>query len=726
MKKFFFTFILSIFLILTSILIILSTVGVETDKFNSLISKKINQTENLNLKITTIRFKIDIKEISLFLETIDSRINYRNVLIPAKNIKVYVDFISLLKSEPQIKKIYLTLNKLDIKELKKISVVFKPSNFTSFINNKIKKGKLDTDIEIYLDKNNVFDNFIARGSISNLKAEIVNNIELNKTSFNFFADKTDVLLQRIVGESGPIKISEGDLKLKLSSEISLETNFKTIIKYNNKFQNYTNLFKDLKHMNDISNLEAELNNSFLIDLDRTYKVKKYNYKNSGKIIKANFDFKESFKSIFLEEQLNQLSLIDADINTNLSLEKNRTNISGQYLFNKGRFLPFKIKSVFKKDFFNLKADLDYDKLIKFDLINYSKPQKSIANFYINLEKHKNYLTFKNINLAEKNNLINIEDLKFNRNKFLAFKKILIKTNKDSKINNDFEILFGKKILIKGTYFDASNLPKILNDKKNSNIFYNINKEIEIDFADIKAPLSENLKNFKLIGKIEKGKFVKISSKGDFGNNNYLDIKMNKDKDNKKKYLEIYSDLPKPLLTEFSFFKGLNGGKLLYTSIIDRDNTTSKLKIENFNVINAPGMVKLLSLADLSGLADLAEGDGLSFDILEIVMEKNQDTLKLNEIIALGPSISVLMDGYQNPTVTSLRGTLVPAKTLNKMISKIPILGNIVIPKEVGEGLFGISFKMKGPPGKIKTSINPIKTITPRFIQKIIDRNKKSK
>ena len=35
-----------------------------------------------------------------------------------------------------------------------------------------------------------------------------------------------------------------------------------------------------------------------------------------------------------------------------------------------------------------------------------------------------------------------------------------------------------------------------------------------------------------------------------------------------KYLEIYSDLPKPLLTEFNFFKGLQGGKLLYSSIID--------------------------------------------------------------------------------------------------------------------------------------------------------------
>ena len=196
--------------------------------------------------------------------------------------------------------------------------------------------------------------------------------------------------------------------------------------------------------------------------------------------------------------------------------------------------------------------------------------------------------------------------------------------------------------------------------------------------------------------------------------------------NNKKYLEVYSDITKPLLTEYNFFKGLTGGKLLFTSIIESNSTKSKLKIENFKVINAPGMVKLLTLADLGGLADLAEGDGISFKILEINMEKNKEILKLNEILAIGPSISVLMEGYQDQNLTSLRGTLVPAKTLNKLISKIPVLGDIVIPKEVGEGLFGISFKMKGPPEKIKTTINPIRTITPRFIQKIIDRNKKTK
>ena len=52
------------------------------------------------------------------------------------------------------------------------------------------------------------------------------------------------------------------------------------------------------------------------------------------------------------------------------------------------------------------------------------------------------------------------------------------------------------------------------------------------------------------------------------------------------------------------------------------------------------------------------------------MEKNNNFLKLNEILALGPSMSVLMEGYQDENkLTSLRGTLVPAKTLNKMISK---------------------------------------------------------
>ena len=80
-----------------------------------------------------------------------------------------------------------------------------------------------------------------------------------------------------------------------------------------------------------------------------------------------------------------------------------------------------------------------------------------------------------------------------------------------------------------------------------------------------------------------------------------------------------------------------------------------------------------------------------------------------------------MEGYidNKSGLISFKGNMIPAKTLNTIISNIPVVGEIIIPKDIGEGLFGISFKIKGIPGKVKTTVNPIKTITPRFIQKAI-------
>ena len=727
MKKIIFALTSIFFFIFFSLIIALSTIGIETNRFNNLIKSRISQSNNnVNLELTTVKFKLDIKEISLFIETSNPKINYRNAFIPAKNIKVYIDFLSLVTSEPKIKKINLSLNELNINQLKKLSITLKPSNFTSFLNNKIRQGKLIAELEFYLDEKNLIKNFIARGSVSNLKTEITRNINLNKTHFSFFADKSDVLIKNIFGEIGPISIKDGDVQLKLLPEISLVSNFRSNIKINNKSENYASLVKNFKYAKDMNSLNADLNNTFLINFDKTFKVKKYNYKNNGRVINVNFDFKKPIENYLLSEKINQLSLVNSEIKTHISSEKNNVSIKGKYSLNKGNILSYDLSNIINNELLKLKLDVEYDKPVELEFINYKKSKESIGNLLLDLTKKKENIKVNKLSFIESNNSVLIEDIEFNKNKFLSLKNISVKTFNNGIKNNDFSISFDKKIIVNGTQFDARNLPKIINQKNSKNIFSQINKDIEIDFLNIAAPLSENLKNFKLIGEIRKGKFIKISSKGDFGSNNFLDITMKNDQKNKKKYLEVYSDLTRPLLTEYNFFKGLTGGKLLYSSIIDGDKSNSKLKIENFNVVNAPGMIKLLSLADLSGLADLAEGEGMSFDVLEIQMEKDKDSLKINEILALGPSMSVLMEGYQNPSITSLRGTLVPAKTLNKMISKIPVLGNIVIPKEIGEGLFGISFKIKGPPGKIKTTINPIRTITPRFIQKIIDRNKKTK
>ena len=714
-------------LILTSVLIIiiftLSTIGIETNKFNRLIINKASQTKNINLDLDTIKFKIDPKELSLFLETQNPKIIYSEIPIPVNNIKVYIDFISLLKSNLKVIKISIFLKELEINQLSKFSKIMKPSNFKSILNNKIKGGKLKAEIELFLNNEGSFKNFIAKGSVQNLSAEIMDGMNLKKTELNFFADRNDILLKKINGNIEDIEIFDGDIQLNLENGAKINSNFNSKINFNKELINkYSKYFETNFFLKNIDNITGNLNNNFSIKLDKTNKLIKYNYDVSGNIEKCKFTFFKPFKSNLFEEKIEKIDFSNLELKASFSPNNSKISGNGKYSFNNSEFFAINFSNNLINDSVQLKLNLDIGNIIKLDFINYKKQPKSVAKLDVDLEKKKNILKINSLKFNESKNSIKIDGLILNKKKFLSFKKVEIVTT-----NNNFYIEKKRKIIIKGNKFDATNLAKIFNESKGENIFNKIDSEIEIEFKNIKVPMSEDLQNFKLIGEVQKGQFVKITSKGEFGGNNFLDISMKREKNSNKKYLEIYSDLTRPLLTEYSFFNGLSGGKLLFNSIIDGPSSNSKLKIENFKVINAPGVIKLLSLADLGGLVDLAEGEGLSFDLLSIDMEKNQNTLKLNEILALGPSMSVLMEGYQEASgLTSLRGTLVPAKTLNKMISKIPVIGNIVIPKEVGEGLFGISFKMKGPKDNIKTTINPIRTLTPRFIQKIIDKNKEIK
>ena len=729
MKKFFTILISLIFIFLISIVSALLTIGIETERFNKLILNKINQIDNkINVKINTIKFKLDINEFSLFLETSEPNIFYRDILIPTEKIKVYVDFFSIIKTKPKIKRINILSKKLNIKDLKNINVVIKPSNLKSFLKNNVKNGNLILDLAFYLDTNNSIDNFIVRGQVTNFNSKIFKEIFLQDTRFEFFGDKSIILFKKINGEINGILVKDGDIKLTVSPEISIISNFNSDIKYQNSLKNgYSKLLKKFENLREITEIEAVLKNNLKINFDKTYKIKDYNLSSRGEIIKGSLKIENPLSSEILQEKIDQFSIIDTDLKIDFDSKSKNFSLSGKYSTEIEKFLNYNIKGNIEKDFSRYEIDAEIDKKIDIKQINYSKKENLISNLSLIFEISKKKLNLKKLLFVEDNNKILVDDLLISKGKPLTFKRISTKTYKEGSINNDFLITVDKKIKIKGSKFDATNLPKIITTKNKNNNFSNFSKEIEIDLDNVIAPLSENLKNFKLIGYLDKGEFAKISAKGDFGKNNFLDISLKNDKKKNRRYLEIYSDLTSPLLTEFKFFKGLSEGKLLYTSIINGKDFNSKLKIEDFKVTNAPGLIKLLSLADLGGLADLAKGEGLSFDSLEIEMSREKGFLKIIEILALGPSISVLMEGYRDQNeITSLRGTLVPAKNLNKLISKIPIIGDIVIPKDVGEGLFGISFKMKGPPGRIKTSINPIRTLTPRFIQKIVDRKKKVK
>ena len=140
----------------------------------------------------------------------------------------------------------------------------------------------------------------------------------------------------------------------------------------------------------------------------------------------------------------------------------------------------------------------------------------------------------------------------------------------------------------------------------------------------------------------------------------------------------------------------------------------------------PALTKLLSLASLQGIADIATGQGIRFNEFEMFFVNSEKIITINEIYALGPAISILMEGYvEKNKLVSLKGTLVPATTINRTIAKIPLVGDLLVGEKSGEGVFGVSFKIKGPQDKLDTRVNPIKTLTPRFITRTLDNLKES-
>ena len=260
--------------------------------------------------------------------------------------------------------------------------------------------------------------------------------------------------------------------------------------------------------------------------------------------------------------------------------------------------------------------------------------------------------------------------------------------------------------------------------ENSKIFKNDIKII-LQIDEVLIDKKNTVK--KLTGKIDikDNKIIKADISGFFEQDGQLKFTINTN-DNGEKITTLNSSKAKPMVDRYKFIKGFEEGYLDFYSIKKNDISNSVLKIDNFKVQEVPVLAKLLSLASLQGIADLLTGEGIRFTDFEMIFSNNKDLMTINELYAIGPSISLLMEGYiQSESLISLRGTLVPATTINKTISSIPLIGDLLIGKKVGEGVFGVSFKIKGPPKNLKTSVNPIKTLTPRFITRTLEKIKKN-
>ena len=390
------------------------------------------------------------------------------------------------------------------------------------------------------------------------------------------------------------------------------------------------------------------------------------------------------------------------------------------------FFSYNFEKNHEKTTFKTEISIKRNPLL-FNFLNYKKNEKAETIIKINgHSEKKEKIIFSLVSLDEGKNKMKFENISFdNKNKFYSLDKINLNyLDKDNQkclieILND-----NKDYILKGNYFNAENLIKNIlisnneNDyfKKNFNLKLNINK-VRLDDEFVLNDLSGKL-NFK------NSNLIDASLEGNFQNNKKMNFTVKTQDENK--ITTFFIGYAKPIVQHYKFIKGFDEGVLDFYSTKIGDQSNSTLKIYDFKLKELPTLTKLLTLASLQGIADILSGEGIRFSEFEMNFKNKRNLMTIDEIYAIGPAISILMDGYiEKDKLISLRGTLVPATTINKVIGSIPLLGKILVGSKTGEGVFGVSFKIKGPPKKLETTVNPIKTLTPRFITRTLEKIKKT-
>ena len=719
---------------------------IEADiNINNIENNKSKLTYNLNGKISegklNVLNNIKIKDINFLFNIEDKKytinkasFNYEEVNFSSKEIlikkleKHYKIEGDLANNEglidPNFHSKLFNLN-LDFLENRKIlASIDNKFKFKINSNNKIKDLDLYSKIkfkEIFINKKIQNLIYLKNGTIiSNYKK---NNLEIDiESGYSFVKDdyknnKNDKINIKIVKKDSKDLLIEALIKneknLVNSSELlNYFKNINKIIKNQDLLFGSENQIKfSINGKNEIKNLIVKS----ILNLDEIL----IDYK-SPRLKKIFPDFKNIFK------------LKNTSINIDFSKNKTKISSKGDYSF-KNEYDKFNFEIVKNKNdlIFDSEVEIDFSPIILKD-INYNKKKNIYSELKFNgqIFENKN-IKFENIKLLESQNNLSLSNLFLTKQfKIIDFDKLELNyLNNYKKINQLRVKKDNKKFLLLSDNFDGKSIIiNLLKTDSKSNIlkrFKNLNSEIVLNFDHFFIDDKDYLKKIRGNIIIEKNKIkygnisAKLNNKHDFN----LNIKTNS---KNEQITNLIIDKPEPFVKHYKFIKGFKEGNLSYNSIEKNGISKSKLKIFDFKVKEVPVLAKILTLASLQGIADLLTGEGIRFSDFEMDYKSSKKLTEINEMYAIGPAISILMSGYiEKEKLISLRGTLVPATTINKTIAKIPLIGELLVGKKTGEGVFGVSFKIKGPPKNLKTTVNPVKTLTPRFITRTLEKLKKN-
>jgi hypothetical protein len=164
-----------------------------------------------------------------------------------------------------------------------------------------------------------------------------------------------------------------------------------------------------------------------------------------------------------------------------------------------------------------------------------------------------------------------------------------------------------------------------------------------------------------------------------------------------------------------------GGRLAITGSASASDPkraiTGHAEVSEYRLIKQSALVRLLTIATLTGIADALTGEGFQMYGFEGDFIKTNGRIDVPLARTWGPSLGLTATGFidYDANQIDLKGTVVPAYALNSLIGQIPIVGYLLSGGK-GTGMFAAIYSATGKLSEPTISVNPLSALAPGFLR----------
>ena len=343
MRKIFLTTTITILSIFIVCIFYLSTFGIKTNNFNSLINSKVkNYNSKLKFEINDAFIKLNLTKAAININIKDSNLFAENNSIKISNLDFKLNLIKFIQKENSVKNINIQSASNSIKSVTSFlnTIDYDTSRYIFY--SQIQEGLIDFELNTQHDNiNQDLYSYKISGSVKDAKLNLIGHGNLNEINFNFDAQEKQININNLNFNYQKINFLSKNIKIKSKSgkyliDGNIE-NLKTSIKPNSLF-NLVNIKQDYLSS---KNILLESKNFFSFELNQNNKIK--NIKINSIVKFDEIYFSKNYKNIIF--------LKDGTINSIYENDKFTAEINSNFAF----ISDLKSKNEYKNN--NLKLSL---------------------------------------------------------------------------------------------------------------------------------------------------------------------------------------------------------------------------------------------------------------------------------------------------------------------------------------------------------------------------------